>query len=354
MRGILCVLVVVGLGFLSSSADAANLNLVKEALIELLGRGSKSTAKQADQLPSLKTPLKSVDEDLILNGPLIIRSGARVRHKRECPTSQLRVSLPQLNVSITVPKNLNVRSDPGTGNQIQATFSESGEYTVDLINTKDCWIRIRYTTQNSKQKGWISAKQLEFEFDNQLTRPQNRLTKNLSASGVYELVAGSTYKIETQTSQGTAVAISPTVLLTNCHVLGDYVTVHILEGGGRHLSYLIHSEHSKDKCFIRSLFLEVRPISNVRSFDLIQKAEPAYSVGAPLGNNRSFDEGVVFQGLQRGGDSWILATTPVDHGSSGGGLFDSKGNLIGITTQKTMINNQFAYSSSIAAEDFWK
>jgi S1-C subfamily serine protease len=350
----LLVMVIVGLGVLSTNANAANPALIKEAIIKLLGGGAKSAPKYADDIPSLKSPLKSVHEDKILDGPLIIRSIAKARHRRECPTSKLRVSLPQLNVRITVPKNLNIRTGPGTNNKIQARINNAGKYIVDLVNTKDCWIRVRYKSQDRKQKGWVLAKHLEFEFDNHLTKPQNRLTRNLGAAGVYELVAGSTYKIGTQTSLGTAVAISPTVLLTNCHVLGEYVTVHIIEGGNRYLSYLIHSEHSKDKCFIRSLFLKVRPVSNVNRLDQIRQRDRAYTIGSPKGNNRTFGEGLIFGVEGHYGDRLINSTAPVEPGSSGGGLFDSKGNLLGITTYKVTTYNGQSYSSSIAAEDFWK
>ncbi|MBL7007130.1 MAG: trypsin-like peptidase domain-containing protein [Spirochaetia bacterium] len=350
----LLVMLVVGLGLVPPNADAANPELIRKALIKLLGTGSKSAPKQVDEFPSLKSPLKSIDEDRILDGPLITRSIAKARHKRECPTSHLRVSLPLLNVGITVPKNLNIRTGPGTGNQIQARISNAGKYIVDLVNTNECWIRIRYKSQNGKQKGWVSAKHLDFEYDNHLTKPQNRLTRNLSASGVYELVAGSTYKIKTQSSQGTAVAISPTVLLTNCHVMGEYVTAHIIEGGNGHISYLIHSEHSKDKCFIRSLFLKVRPISNVKRFNQIRQGDRAYTIGAPLGNNRTLGEGSIFGVQGHYGDRLIESTAPVEPGSSGGGLFDDKGNLLGITTYKTTTYSGQSYSKSIAAEDFWK
>ena len=180
------------------------------------------------------------------------------------------------------------------------------------------------------------------------------MTRNLSASGVYELVAGSTYKIRTSAGQGTAVAISPTVLLTNCHVLEDHVTVHIIEGGGRHVSYLIHSEKSKDKCFIRSLFLKVRPVSNVKRVNQIRQGDRAYTIGAPHGNNRTFGEGSVFGVEGHYGDRLINSTAPTEPGSSGGGLFDAKGNLLGITTYKVTVYSGQNYSKSIAAEDFWK
>lgn len=353
----LLVMVVIGLGSISSSADAASGKQWEGAIkgiLKYFDDGTKSAPKHADDLPSLKSPLKSVDEDKILNGQLITRSIAKARHKRECPSSQLRVSLPQLNIRITVPKNLNIRSGPGTNSQVQANISKAGTYMVDLVSAKNCWVRIRYKGSGQLRKGWISAKHIEFEFDNHLTKPQNRLARKLSASGVYKLVAGSTYKIETQTSQGTAVAISPTVLLTNCHVMGDYVTVHLIEGGNHYLSYLIHSEHSKDKCFIRSLFLKVRPVSNVKRFDQIRQGDRAYSVGSPLGSNRTLGEGSVFRVDGHFGDRIISATAPVEPGSSGGGLFDDKGNLLGITTYKVTTYGGQSYSKSIVAEDFWK
>ena len=306
--------------------------------------------KHADELPSLKSSPKSMDEGLGLNGPLISKALARATHSRTCPSMRLRVSLPQLNVRVTVPENLNIRSGPGTNYQRQTRFSEAGTYVVDLLETHICWVQVRYKVDRGlKETGWVYSKYLKFTFDNHLTKPQKLLFRNLGAEGVYELAARSTYKIETPTSQGTAVAISPTVLLTNCHVLGKHKTVHIIEGEDSYFSYLIHDDYSKDKCFIRSLTLEVRPVPNVQNFDKINQGVRAYSIGAPLGFNRSIGEGAVLEGRQLDGVRWVYATAPVEPGSSGGGLFDSKGNLLGITTIKGQ-----NYSISIAAEDFWK
>jgi len=256
---------------------------------------------------------------------------------------------------VTFPNKLNVRSGPGTKFRTITQVPKAGTYKVDLLRTIKCWIKIRYRISDGrKNAGWVSARHSTFEYDNHMSKPTNTLTQSLSARGVYRLVANSTYKIVTPSGTGTAVAISPTVLLTNCHVLGRYNEVHIIENG-RYLSYLIHDDKSKDKCFIRSLFFEVKPVPNVTSYNRIQKGERAISIGAPHGINRSLGKGVVFN-LPKGNDGsrWIAATAPVDHGSSGGGLFDTKGNLLGITTLLVKIDRGSSFGLSIAADDFWQ
>jgi S1-C subfamily serine protease len=337
---------------------------------EIIKKFSKSAPKQADELPptgnkGLTNPdelpttssksLNKADEWLALDKPLITRTLARALHNKKCPTIRLRVSLPQLNVIITVPSALNVRSGPGTNHRKKGQFTSGGVYLLDLLSSTECWIRIRYAVEGGEyDTGWTSAKHLKFEYDNHLTKPEKRLTRTLDTDEVYELVAGSTYKIQTPRATGSAVAISPTALLTNCHVLGQYDVVQIVEGSDLFPAILIHDDKSKDKCFIRSLTLEVRPVPNVQNYSNIRKGIKAYTIGAPLGHNRSIGEGAVFNGHQLNGVRWIDATAQVEPGSSGGGLFDTKGNLLGITTLKITTHSGLKYSSSIAAEDFWR
>jgi len=286
----------------------------------IIKKFSKSAPKQADELPLLKGTPKSTDDGFGLSGPLVTRSLARAYHNKTCPSMSLRVSLPQLNARISVPNNLNVRSGPGTNYRVITRIDKAGIWTNDLLKTDACWVQVRWGQNNT---GWVYLKLLKFEFDNHLTKLQKPLTRNIGPDGVYRLVSRSMYKIETPAGQGTAFAISPTILLTNCHVVGGYSEVKIMENGRGYRAVLIHDDYSKDKCFIRSLELEVRPVSNVKSFAKIRKGEQAYSIGSPLGYNRSFGKGIVFQGRQRSGDRRILATTPIDFGSSGGGCLTS-------------------------------
>ena len=349
------VLLVLAFVFGEFSSANAFLGPALNSLSRYLSKPLKQAPKQGDELPSLKSSPKSLGDETVLNGPLVTRSLSRSSHYLACPSMNLRVSVPQLNVGISVPDKLNVRSGPGINYSRQGQFSRSGTYTLDLVNTSKCWVKIRYKTSRGKNNtGWIYSKLLRFEFDDHLTKPQKRLTRNLGATGVYKMVARSTYKIATSRATGTAVAISPTVLLTNCHVLGSFQTVHIIENRGRHLAHLIHDDHSKDKCFIRSLFFELRPVPSIQNYSRIRRGEDAFTIGAPLGINRSLGRGVVFRGSQQNGINWIDATAPVEPGSSGGGLFDAKGNLLGITTIKVTTYSGRSYSKSIAAADFWQ
>ena len=180
--------------------------------------------------------------------------------------------------------------------------------------------------------------------------PRKSLTRDLSPDDVYKLVFASTYKVETPKAQGTAVAISPTVLLTNCHVLGNYTTVQILERNKRYDARLIHDDYNEDKCFFRSTSYEVHPVPNVLLFKNIRRGSTALTIGAPKGRNRSLGKGIVSGLHTRQNPRYVQTTAPIAPGSSGGGLFDSKGNLLGITTLTQGKSRNFA----IAAEDFWR
>jgi serine protease Do len=69
-----------------------------------------------------------------------------------------------------------------------------------------------------------------------------------------------------------------------------------------------------------------------------------YAIGAPQGLELSLSDGVVASLRPLGGSSLIQTTAAISAGSSGGGLFDSLGRLVGITTfqSRTGQNLNFA------------
>jgi predicted RNA-binding protein YlqC (UPF0109 family) len=77
--------------------------------------------------------------------------------------------------------------------------------------------------------------------------------------------------------------------------------------------------------------LGVPPVQ-MRKYPSLSVGERVYAIGAPEGFDLTLSEGLI-SGLRRLGNTNVIQTTaPISHGSSGGGLFDSEGRLIGITT----------------------
>ena len=63
----------------------------------------------------------------------------------------------------------------------------------------------------------------------------------------------------------------------------------------------------------------------------LKVGEPVYAVGAPRGLELSLSDGIVSQ-LRGGPPPFIQTTAAISPGSSGGGLFDAEGRLVGFTT----------------------
>lgn len=134
-------------------------------------------------------------------------------------------------------------------------------------------------------------------------------------------------------SQGTAVAIGQHRLLTNCHTLtgnSEYLIVQ------PHLDHVIPvristADFDSDRCVLETSEV-LQTYVDIRESTGIAVGEDAYSVGSPSGLELTIANGIVSGKRMIGGVLYLQTTTPISKGSSGGGLFDHMGRLIGITT----------------------
>jgi hypothetical protein len=152
-------------------------------------------------------------------------------------------------------------------------------------------------------------------------------------------------------SQGSAIAITDHILITNCHVVAGRPQISVSQDGATRRAALIYADAGGDRCFLRVDGMVLHPVQGVRKLDDVKIGEKVYSLGAPIGLERSFGDGIVSGLRQWEGVRIVQNSAPTWHGSSGGGLFDARGNLVGITTaiSSDIPNMNF----SIAAEDFW-
>lgn len=192
--------------------------------------------------------------------------------------------------------------------------------------------------------------------------PAAKYSPVLPAESLYEKLAPSVYVVmasdhaielaeRTGYSQGSAVAITDHILITNCHVVAGRPQISVSQDGGTNRATLIYADAGGDRCFLRVDGITLHPIQGVRKLDDIRIGETVYSLGAPIGLERSFGNGIVSGLRQWEGVRVVQNSAPTWHGSSGGGLFDARGNLVGITTAISSITANMNFS--IAAEDFW-
>ena len=150
-------------------------------------------------------------------------------------------------------------------------------------------------------------------------------------------------------AQGSAVAVSNDTLLTNCHVVEGADEIFMKQGKEMLKVELLSANFKADRCILKSP-AEVGAYVPIRPYSSLEVGERVYSIGAPLGLELTLADGLL-SGKRLDGDNHLIQTSaPISPGSSGGGLSDAKGNLIGITT--FMLKGSQNLNFAIAADDF--
>lgn len=186
--------------------------------------------------------------------------------------------------------------------------------------------------------------------------PDDIATKTLSPQQVYKRVAPSVHVVVSTakgkaTSLGSAVAVTETTLVTNCHVLAGQNKAYLIEDEQRYELKKESAEPGQDRCVVRVSGMTLDPIKGVRPLSDIEIGEKVYSIGSPKGFRNTFAPGIV-SGIRRMERLDLIQTTaPVSQGSSGGALVDEHGNLIGITTATLQGGQNMNFA--IPAASFW-
>jgi hypothetical protein len=134
-------------------------------------------------------------------------------------------------------------------------------------------------------------------------------------------------------SQGSAVVIGPGRLVTNCHVLARMARFQVVKDNVSYGAKLEFPDPENDLCQIRVDNFNA-PAVPLADQDTLRVGARVYAIGTPQGLETTLSDGLL-SGLRRSDSGQLLfvqTTAPISPGSSGGGLFDGEGRLIGITT----------------------
>lgn len=181
--------------------------------------------------------------------------------------------------------------------------------------------------------------------------------QNKTTAEIFEDAASSVVVVAAQFSsksldggQGSGVIIDDGMtVITNVHVVGGAIEVVVYLQDGRSIQSngYLKADIERDLITIKipKAFNGVSPITVSKS-KKIKIGTKVVAIGSPQGLTNTVSEGII-SGIREfeSGTKVIQTSAPVSPGSSGGGLFNMKGELIGITSflHKGGQNLNFAY-----------
>ena len=135
-------------------------------------------------------------------------------------------------------------------------------------------------------------------------------------------------------SLGSGVIIAPGQIITNCHVIKDGKTFTIRQsnqtGNQPQPAALRYQDIDRDLCQLEATGFKGLPAT--MAISKLKTGQRVYAIGAPQGLELTISEGLISSLRELDGAQYIQTTAAISPGSSGGGLFDENGGLIGITT----------------------
>jgi Trypsin-like peptidase domain len=167
--------------------------------------------------------------------------------------------------------------------------------------------------------------------------PAPKALPTLSAQEIFKRVSPSVMVVESLDANGkvaafgSGVMIAPGQVITNRHVIEDGVSFRIEHDGKQWPAKLVRVDPDHDLAELSVAGLHAPPVT-VRDSSKLAVGETVYAVGAPEGLELTISEGLI-SGLRDFDKGRVIQTSAaISPGSSGGGLFDAEGRLVGITT----------------------
>ena len=162
----------------------------------------------------------------------------------------------------------------------------------------------------------------------------------LDAATIYENNIDSVVVVSTVDSEGSGVVVGNNLIATNAHVVdsGERIVIWPANAGQANMMEAkIIAASDRDLCLLETDGLSLPPVK-IDAAKNLRVGHSVYAIGVPLGLGGTLSNGVVSR-LWNPTDSahalpgpLIQTNAAISPGSSGGGLFNTEGRLVGITT----------------------
>ena len=121
-------------------------------------------------------------------------------------------------------------------------------------------------------------------------------------------------------------------------------------GNGLAVLNFLAEDFSKDICVFATEDPLTMPTLGIRRYDNLRIGEPVFAIGNPSGLVKSISNGIVSGKRVINAIRVIQTNSEISGGSSGGGLFDQYGNLLGVTSFG--LTNSEGLNFAIAIDEF--
>jgi len=154
---------------------------------------------------------------------------------------------------------------------------------------------------------------------------------------------------------GSGVVIAPGQVVTNCHIIEGADVVLLKRGEYSTIGFVRYTDPGRDLCQLGATDPAgfEKAVTRLDVVSSLRVGEKVYAIGAPQGLELTLSDGLIAS-LRKlpSGETIIQTSAPISKGSSGGGLFDSNGRLIGITSYFARMgqNLNFAIPASWISE----
>lgn len=176
----------------------------------------------------------------------------------------------------------------------------------------------------------------------------------LTPSEIFENVSGSVVVVHVmgpkhvRIGQGSGVVVAPDRVITNCHVAYAGKELRIQNADGSSSAIVVAQDRRHDLCLLAAKTRTSPPVSIQSNSDL-RIGQKVIAIGSPQGLTNTLSDGLLSGLRDDEGTTLLQVTSPIAPGSSGGGLFNDNGDLIGVTSFKIAADGalNFAYPASL-------
>ena len=131
---------------------------------------------------------------------------------------------------------------------------------------------------------------------------------------------------------GSGVVTARGTVITNCHVALKGPLLEVRAGKDGFPATVAVADETYDLCQLSVAGGFSAPAVEIGAMQYVRTGQKVFAVGAPQGLELTISEGIVSSIRETSLGKILQTTAPISPGSSGGGLFNISGQLIGITT----------------------